>query len=329
MKRILGIGNALVDVLARIDNDKILNELSLPKGSMQLIDETRFREFGRVMESMDTERATGGSAANTILAIARLGGQSGFIGKIGDDETGRFFADHFRKSGVEVCLKRSAQASGVASTFISPDGERTFGTYLGAAADLTANDLDASIFQGYDYFYVEGYLVQNHALIDRAIGLAHEAGLQVCLDMASYNIVEEDYDFFVHLVDRADIVFANADEARVFTGKGPHEAADELVRTCRIAVVKNGKKGAVIRGDGQAFDVPALDVPHVVDTTAAGDFFAAGFLYGLSDGAPLPGCAELGSLLAGQVIQVAGTRLPETVWDEVLASPLLSDSDKV
>lgn len=111
MKRILGIGNALVDVLARIDNDKILNELSLPKGSMQLIDETRFREFGRVMESMDTERATGGSAANTILAIARLGGQSGFIGKIGDDETGRFFADHFRKSGVEVCLKRSAQAS--------------------------------------------------------------------------------------------------------------------------------------------------------------------------------------------------------------------------
>lgn len=217
----------------------------------------------------------------------------------------------------------------MASTFISPDGERTFGTYLGAAADLTANDLDASIFQGYDYFYVEGYLVQNHALIDRAIGLAHEAGLQVCLDMASYNIVEEDYDFFVHLVDRADIVFANADEARVFTGKGPHEAADELVRTCRIAVVKNGKKGAVIRGDGQAFDVPALDVPHVVDTTAAGDFFAAGFLYGLSDGAPLPGCAELGSLLAGQVIQVAGTRLPEAVWDEVLASPLLSDSDKV
>lgn len=225
-------------------------------------------------------------------------------------------------------MKHSKQASGVASTFISPDGERTFGTYLGAAADLTADDLDASIFQGYDYFYVEGYLVQNHALIDRAIGLARESGLQVCLDMASYNIVEEDYDFFVHLVDQTDIVFANADEARVFTGKGPHEAADELARTCRIAVVKNGKKGAVIRGGGQAFDVPALDVPHVVDTTAAGDFFAAGFLYGLSDGEPLLRCAELGSLLAGQVIQVAGTILPEAVWDEVLASSLLSDSDK-
>ncbi len=328
MKRVIGIGNALVDVLAPIDNDKILNDLSLPKGSMQLISEEQFRAFSRLMEDMDTSRATGGSAANTILAIAQLGGEPGFIGKIGDDEAGRFFADYFCQQGVQTRLKRSGLPNGIASTFISPDGQRTFGTYLGAAAGLTADDLDAATFEGYDYLYVEGYLVQNHSLIDRAFELAHAAGMQVCLDMASYNIVEEDYDFFVHLVGQTDILFANADEARVFTGHGPHEAADELVQTNPIVVVKNGKRGAVIRSADEAFDVPALDVPRVVDTTAAGDFFAAGFLYGVAQGWPLRRSAELGSLLAGHIIQVAGTALPPASWADIKANPLfLEDAD--
>ena len=329
MKRVICMGNALVDVLARVENDGVLTDFSLSKGAMQLVDDERFRTVRDAMTAYATEKATGGSAANTALAMAQLGARPGFVGSVGADDDGRFFARSLQEHGVQTRLVSSERPTGVASTFISPDGQRTFATYLGAAAGLTADDLRPDWLEDYDCLYVEGYLVQNHALIDRAFDLAHAAGLEVGLDLASYNIVEADYDFFVHLAKKSDLIFANADEARVFTGKGPHEAADELVRTCRIAVVKNGKKGAVIRGDGQAFDVPALDVPHVVDTTAAGDFFAAGFLYGLSDGAPLPGCAELGSLLAGQVIQVAGTRLPEAVWDEVLASPLLSDSDKV
>ncbi len=324
MKRVIGIGNALVDILARIKNEGLLDELSLPKGSMQLIDEKRFETVCQIMEKLEAERSTGGSAANTVLALARLGGQPGFIGKIGDDAVGHFFSERFQSQGVQTHLTVVPQHSGVASTFITPDGQRTFATYLGAAAGLTAEELNAATFQGYDFLYVEGYLVQNHALIDRAFDLAHRAGLQVCLDMASYNIVEEDYDFFVHLVEQTDIVFANADEARVFTGKEPHEAAEELAGQNRIAVVKDGSKGAVVRHHGTTFDVPAQKVPHVVDTTAAGDFFAAGFLYAMCRGASLPLCAEAGSLLAAQVIQVVGTKLPDSVWDTIKSHPAFS-----
>ena len=319
MTHILGIGNALVDSLVQVNNDLILNELNLPKGSMQLIDTERYLQLQNRMEAYAPKRTTGGSACNTILAIAHLGGQPGLIGKIGHDEPGRFFAKAFKEQGVKTKMLYDKELpTGVASTFITPDGQRTFGTYLGAAANMQPRDLQPRYLRGYDYLYIEGYLVQNHDLIRRAVHFAHRAGMKVCVDMASYNIVHDDWDFFNELLHHTDIVFANELEAEAFTDCRLAEFnVRALGKICEIAVVKVGKKGVLVRhGEEQVF-CRAREVPQVVDTTAAGDYFSAGFLHALSEGRSLQTAARLGSLLAGHVIEVVGTALPERTWQKI------------
>lgn len=318
MKKVLGIGNALVDVLAKVESELILKDLDLPKGSMQLIDAHRYATISERLARFPSKRTTGGSACNTILALAHLGTPAGIIGKIGNDEPGRFFADYFSELGVDTHLTNSHLPTGIASTLITPDGQRTFGTFLGAASTLAAGDLKEEWFKGYDYFYIEGYLVQNHALIDRAVKMAKKAGLQVCLDLASYNIVEQDREFFTHLVSMTDIVFANEEEARAFTGGQPaEEAIANLAHTCRIAVVKIGKRGVIVSSEGRIAKCGARNVSAVVDTTAAGDYFSAGFLHGLAKGHDVEHCAKLGSLLAGHVIEVVGTALDQQTWEKL------------
>ena len=317
MKRILGIGNALVDVLTKVDNEQILSELHLPKGSMQLLSTEAYAEVTRRMLALPTKLTTGGSACNTLLALSHLDAPTGMIGKIGDDENGRFFASYFARRGLSTRLLHDSRPTGVASTFITPDGQRTFGTYLGAAARLTADELQQAWFEGYDYFYIEGYLVQNHDLVLRAIELAHAAGCEVCMDLASYNIVEADLDFFRALMPSIDIVFANEQEAQALTGLEARAALDALAATCHIAVVKIGKHGVWACHGTEVAHCAARDVPVVVDTTAAGDYFAAGFMHALAAGEPLATCIARGSLLAGHIIEVVGTELPDATWQQL------------
>lgn len=317
MKRILGIGNALVDVLTKVDNEQILSELHLPKGSMQLLSTEAYAEVTRRMQALPTKLTTGGSACNTLLALSHLDAPTGMIGKIGDDENGRFFASYFAQRGISTRLLHDSRPTGVASTFITPDGQRTFGTYLGAAARLTADELQQAWFEGYDYFYIEGYLVQNHDLVLRAIELAHAAGCEVCLDLASYNIVEANLDFFRALMPSIDIVFANEQEAQALTGLEARAALDALAATCHIAVVKIGKHGVWACHGTEVAHCQARDVPVVVDTTAAGDYFAAGFMHALAAGEPLATCIARGSLLAGHIIEVVGTELPDATWQQL------------
>lgn len=317
MKRTLGIGNALVDVLTKVDNEQILSELHLPKGSMQLLSTEAYAEVTRRMQALPTKLTTGGSACNTLLALSHLDAPTGMIGKIGDDENGRFFASYFAQRGISTRLLHDSRPTGVASTFITPDGQRTFGTYLGAAAQLTADELQQAWFEGYDYFYIEGYLVQNHDLVLRAIELAHAAGCEVCLDLASYNIVEADLDFFRALMPSIDIVFANEQEAQALTGLEARAALDALAATCHIAVVKIGKHGVWACHGTEVAHCQARDVPVVVDTTAAGDYFAAGFMHALAAGEPLATCIARGSLLAGHIIEVVGTELPDATWQQL------------
>ena len=319
MDKIIGLGNALVDVLATLDSDEILTEMELPKGSMTLIDEDKLLKINKYFSRMKTHQATGGSAGNAIRAMAQLGAGTGFIGKVNNDSYGRFFGESLLKHGTEANLLVSdTQPSGVASTFISPDGERTFGTYLGAASTLKAEELSLEMFKGYTYLFIEGYLVQEHDMILRAIELAKEAGLQVCLDMASYNIVAGDHEFFSLLVNKyVDIVFANEEEAKAFTGKEPEEALDIIAKMCSIAIVKVGARGSLIRKGTEEVHVEAVPVKNAVDTTGAGDFFAAGFLYGLTCGYSLEKCGNIGSILSGEVIQVIGTELPDSKWEKI------------
>lgn len=318
MKKIIGIGNALVDVLAKLQNDELLDVFGLSKGGMTLIGDSEQMRIQERFALLDVQRATGGSAGNTMMALANLSMLPGFIGTVGNDSTGCFFVDTCVEKGVTPYLVKLPQQSGIAYTFISPNGERTFATYLGAAAMMNPEDIEETMFKGYDYLYVEGYLVQNHELILRAVKLAKELGLKVCLDLASYNVVEADKEFFRFLVaEYVDIVFANEEEARAFTGAEPEAALEELHRLCEVAVVKLGASGSMIMHRGEKVVVDALPVADVLDTTAAGDFYAAGVLYGLMHNCGLRQCAEIGSLLAGHVIQVIGANLDVDTWEKI------------
>lgn len=318
MDKIIGMGNALVDVLVRIDDDSLLEKLHLPKGSMQLIQEDTLSEIRKYTSGMKIHRSTGGSAGNTVCALAALGANPGFIGKVGQDETGAFFGDTLRQRGVNALLATCDLPSGIASTFISTDGERTFGTYLGAAATLRAEDLSRKMFAGYNYLYIEGYLLQDHDLMLRAVQLAKEEGLQVCLDMASYNVVEAERDFFDQLIVKyVDIVFANESEALAYTGKTPHEALEEIASKCSIAVVKTGKEGSLVKKGTEVIQLLSCPVDNVLGTTGAGDFYAAGFMYGLTCGYSLEKCVQISTILATAVIQEVGTTLPAKKWDEI------------
>lgn len=318
MDKIIGMGNALVDVLVTIEDNGLLERLQLPEGSMQLIDDKRFESISNQLRMMKVHRSAGGSASNFVRALAGLGVQPGYIGKTGTDETGTFFEKALLKAGVQVKLLKGDLPSGVASAFISQGGERTFATYLGAAVTLDAAELSADMFAGYSYLFIEGFLVQNHELIEGAMQMAKEAGLQVCLDLGSYNVVSEDRDFFEQLMTRyVDIVFANEVEAKAFTGLEPSEALEAIASKCSIAIVKLGEKGSLIKKGTQTIQVEPVTVRKVVDTTGAGDYYAAGFLYGLTCGLGLEKCAQISSLLSAAVIQTMGTTLPKRKWNEI------------
>jgi len=317
-KSVAGIGNALVDILIRLDDDHLLDTFGLPKGSMTLVDTRLSQMMLDSTAGLKRTLVSGGSAANTISAIARLQGQAGFIGKIADDEMGRFFRSELEQLTVKTHLFYSEKPTGNAVCLISPDSERTFGTYLGAAGEMIPGELSSEVLKGYDYLHVEGYLVFNHRLIEEIMKLAKNCGIKISLDLASYNVVEANLEFLKYLIrDYVDIVFANEEEARAYTGLDPLDALGIIAGECEIAVVKTGREGSLIRLDNTSFKVGTPQVQSV-DTTGAGDVYASGFLYGLANGFSPRRCGELGSLLASKVIQVFGGKIPDKDWPEIL-----------
>ena len=206
--------------------------------------------------------------------------------------------------------------SGIAQAIISPDGERTFATHLGAAILLSDSHLTLDIFKGWDYCYVEGYLIANRPLFKKAIEFAKQAGCKVVLDLASYNVVEENREFLVELLPQIDIVFANEEEAKALTHSTPEESLEFIGKHCEIAVVKVGSKGSMIKRGNEKVTVGCNKV-NVIDTTGAGDLYAAGFLAGLINGFDLQRSGALGTCLAGNVIQNLGAKLKEEQWQVI------------
>lgn len=316
MKKIIGIGNALTDILTRLDSDKMLDQIHLPKGSTQIISEDYLEKITKFLSDRETRFSTGGAAGNTIKALANLNHNTGFVGKVGDDLYGRHYRTTFSRLNIDTKLSVSECPSGVATTFITPDGECTFCTYLGAAA-LTEDDITPNLFNGYAYLYVEGYLVQNHEMIRKTIHTARENGLKIVLNMASYNIVSKEKDLFKELIlHDVDILFANKEEAKSFTGKEGKKALHEMSAICHTVVLKQGAEGALIQDGEEEIKVEAYPV-NIVDTTGAGDYFAAGFLYGYIQDKPLEICGKLGALLASEVIQTMGTTLRSARWETI------------
>jgi len=316
MASIIGLGNALVDIIVFIENDSLLETLELPKGSMTLVDIQKSTDIRKAFEHLDFSIASGGSAANTIHGIAKLGIDTSYIGKIGEDDYGTIFRKDLLESNINPILLPSNTHTGRAVALISPDRERTFATHLGAAIELSAEDLNTKQFQGHDIFHIEGYAVQNHKLLEKAVNLAKNEGLMIAIDMASYNVVEDNLEFLKHIVkEYVDIVFANEEEARSFTGFTPEKALDSLASVCKIAVVKTGKSGSLVKSGNATHLIEALDA-NVVDTNGAGDIYAAGFLYGLAKGFPLDKCGKAGAILAGKIIEIIGARLDEKSWEK-------------
>ena len=316
MAKVLGMGNALVDILTMLKSDETLKKFSLPKGSMQLVDHETSDKVDKGTIDLDKSIASGGSAANTIHGLAGLGIETGFIGKVGKDEFSRYFIADLEKNNIKPELLTSETPTGKAMALISQDSERTFATYLGAAVEMTASDLNENLFEGYGYFHIEGYLVQNHELIERAVEIAKKKNLKVSLDMASYNVVEDNLQFLQNLLKNyVDIVFANEEEAKAFTGKSPEESLDIFADICEIAIVKTGKTGSMVKKGSTVYNIGAIDAKPV-DTTGAGDMYAAGFIYGLINKLSLDKCGMAGSVLAGKVIEVIGPKLDPTRWNE-------------
>lgn len=315
MASILGIGNALTDILALLPDDRFLKEFHLPKGSMQHVDMETGDKIWQTLKPMGVKTVAGGSAANTITGTAIFGMESGFIGKTGDDDLGHLFKSDQEQYGIKSMLMHGTQSSGRSMVFITaPNAERTFAVYLGAALELVADDLKPEFFEGYDYFHIEGYLVQNQSLMRKACELAKAAGCIISIDMASYNVVESNEAFLHDIVDKyVDIVFANETEAKAFTKLEQREALEEISRHCNIAVVKVGKDGSMVQQGEEYHYIPAWPA-NTIDATGAGDTYAAGFLYAHSLGMPLKVCGEVGSIIAAKVVEVIGTKIDIPRW---------------
>lgn len=317
MKHVLGIGNALVDVMTQIDNDQILQEFGLPKGSMTLVDIKKSLEVKNSTLNFKRSLASGGSAANTIHGLSMLHPGAGFIGSIGKDETGDFFENDMKKAGVRTVLTRRNTPTGTALALVSPDSERTFATFLGAAVELGTDDLREEYFTPYDILYLEGYLINDRSLVEKACSMAKENSMEVALDLASFNVVNAHKKDFTEIAEKyVDIIFANEEEARAFTGSDPEKALDTLSMMCKIAIVKTGKEGSLVKRGEEKVRITAMPV-DCMDTTGAGDLYAAGFLHGYAKSLPLDMCGVIGSILAGNVIELIGARIPESKWPQI------------
>jgi len=312
---VVGIGNAIVDVIAQAD-DAFLARQGLTKGSMRLIDaaqaEALYDAMGPGLEM------SGGSAANTIAGIASLGGSGAYIGKRSEDELGDVFAHDIRSIGVRFATAPLRQGPPTARCLIlvTPDAQRTMGTFLGASAQLGPEDVAPDLVRAAQVTYLEGYLFDPppaKAAFRKAAELAHGAGRKVSLTLSDPFCVERHRADFRALVEgHVDILFANESEICALYETKDFDAAARAVRGhCAIAALTRSEKGSVVVTATATTVVPAANVARLVDTTGAGDLYAAGFLYGLTHRRDLAGCARLGSLCAGEIIGHFGAR-PET-----------------
>jgi sugar/nucleoside kinase (ribokinase family) len=310
---VLGIGNAIFDVLVKAD-EGFLEAHGMTKGGMALIDEARaaaiYRDMGPATEM------SGGSAANTIVGIASLGARAAYVGKVKDDQIGRMYAHDIRAAGVafETGPASDGPATGCSYILVTDDGERTMNTYLGAAQDLTPADIDAGEIAAAEIIYLEGYLWDpknaKEAFV-KAASIAHEAGRQVALTLSDAFCVDRYRDEFLDLMRKrtVDLIFANEAELHsLYQTSDFGTALKQLREDARLGVVTRSEKGCVVASSDSVIAVPAFPIERIVDTTGAGDLFAAGFLFGLVRRAGYENAGRLGALAAAEVIQHIGAR---------------------
>jgi sugar/nucleoside kinase (ribokinase family) len=316
-KLIVGVGSALVDILAH-EEDEFLYRTGAIKGGMTYVS----KEFIEKTLSLASNRSSlvpGGSACNTIVGVGKLGGQARFIGKCGNGEMGQFFESDLKRQNVEPLLLRSDSPTGRVLSIITPDAQRSMFTFLGASAESSPQDITKDFFSDAAIVHIEGYLLFNPDLILTVLKMAQQSGARISLDLASFNVVEESHDLVEHIVESfVDILIANEDEAEAYTGhRDEARAIEALSKKVEIAVLKVGEQGSFIACSGQIVPIQPKTGGAAIDTTGAGDLWAAGFLYGLVNGYSLERCGELGSACGYEVCQVIGANIPDAGWERI------------
>jgi sugar/nucleoside kinase (ribokinase family) len=313
---VIGVGSPIVDRLALVE-DAFLTGVDGDKGGMALVDTACMEDLlGRVPGLPVV--APGGSAANTIFALARLAVPTLLLGKLGNDAEGRYYRSAFERIGGDGSRLKTCAVSATARclSLVTPDSQRTMRTDLGAAAGFAPDEVSVADFRNCRHAHVEGYLLFNRDLSLAVLKAAGAAGCTVSLDLGSFEVVDGSADILPDLLARyVDVVMANEDEAAAFCGdRDARTGLNALAEHCATAVVKQGAQGALIKSNGATVDVPALAVDDVKDTTGAGDFWAAGFLYGHLNGYTPEACGHLGAVLGAQAVRHMGADLPEPEW---------------
>jgi len=318
-RAIIGVGSPVVDMVAQVPEDFLIRAGGA-KGGMELVDAEALALLQEALPDT-TVRTPGGSAGNTAFAMARLGIPSRFLGTVGSDRSGAFYRECFEAlggCGMAIRTHRNLPTA-LCLSLVTPDGERTMRTHLGAAATLAPADITPEDFQGYGHAHVEGYLLFNPDLMCSVLHAAKQAGCQISVDLASFEVVHAAREVLPELLEAyVDIVFANEEEAAAFAGtEDPAQCLDALHAHCSTVAVKLGAEGVLLRNGGEACAVPALPVAQAVDTTGAGDLWAAGFLYGLLNGRELTDCGRLGAALGAAVVTQQGAALPDAEWQRL------------
>lgn len=312
--RIYGIGNPLIDILAYVD-DEDLDRLSLYKGTMHLIDRER---HGRIISYLKDKKlvySPGGSCPNTMVTLRMLGVETTLAGGVGDDELAHIYRDKLSSIGLQDELVTYDESTGTSIILLTPDGERTMNTYLGANRCFNSDDVDIDSLEKASLFYFTGYMWDTEhqkGAVKRALEYCREHGKMVAFDVADPFAVGRYRQTFLNLIrDYCDIVFANSEEARfLFDNYDAYECCRSMSKLCRIAVVKNGKKGSFVSDDGVIEQIPVQGATDPVDTTGAGDTYAAGFLYGIANGYDAFTSGRIASYLAGEIISHLGAQFP-------------------
>jgi sugar/nucleoside kinase (ribokinase family) len=314
---IVGVGSALIDILAHED-EAFLSKTGAVKGGMTYVNK-EFIEETLSHSSQPPALVPGGSACNTVVGVGKLGGAARFVGKCGAGTMGEFFENDLKRQNVEPALLRSDSPTGRVLSIITPDAQRSMFTFLGASAETKPQDIAPDFFKNAAIVHIEGYLLFNSELILKVLETAKNSGASVSLDLASFNVVKESQEQLHHIVSSyVDILIANEDEALAYTGhKDEARAIESLAANVEIAVLKVGKRGSFIASRNQIVPIQPKTGAPVIDTTGAGDLWAAGFLYGLVNGYALEQCGELGSACGYEVCQVVGANIPDAGWERI------------
>lgn len=313
--KILGVGTPIIDQIVLIDSEDFLNGTPLVHGGSTPVSQKELNALIKKTEKKPSY-AAGGCTANTIKGLANLGRSCTMFGKIGQDEAGKMFKESMEKQGITCNLLPTDQPTSQVASFVTDDQERTMASYIATGNEFKEEDIHSQLFKDINLVHIEGYLLVQDDIVEKVMSFAKQNGALISFDLASFEIVKRYRPIIRHLLSYVDILFANGEETYQLTGLTPEEGCLSLRELVETSVVKLGEHGGWVGHNGEMYRYPAVPV-RAVDTTGAGDLFASGFLHGLLEGKSITDCAQIGALVASEVVTIMGTDIAPDTWKKI------------